>query len=92
LVAGVAAIEIKSGNILAILEFITGVEEIFDVSLSQQDLGATQSGHCTRRRKRFPVLCREHLWRPGALSGINAPHSRVLYRNPDRRPAAAFLW
>jgi hypothetical protein len=33
LVAGVAAIEIKSGNVLSILEFITGVEEIFDLQV-----------------------------------------------------------
>jgi len=33
LVAGVAAIEIRSGNILGILEFITGVEEIFDLQV-----------------------------------------------------------
>jgi uncharacterized protein (TIGR03032 family) len=33
LVAGVAAIEIKTGNVLGILEFITGVEEIFDLQV-----------------------------------------------------------
>jgi uncharacterized protein (TIGR03032 family) len=33
LVAGVAAIEAKSGRLLGILEFITGVEEIFDLQV-----------------------------------------------------------
>jgi uncharacterized protein (TIGR03032 family) len=33
LVAGVAAIEAASGRVLGILEFITGVEEIFDVQV-----------------------------------------------------------
>ncbi len=33
LVAGVAAVEAKSGRLLGILEFITGVEEIFDLQV-----------------------------------------------------------
>jgi hypothetical protein len=33
LVAGVAAIEIRSGNVLGILEFITGTDEIFDLQV-----------------------------------------------------------
>ncbi len=33
LIAGVAAVEAKSGRLLGILEFITGVEEIFDLQV-----------------------------------------------------------
>jgi uncharacterized protein (TIGR03032 family) len=33
LVAGVAAVEARSGRVLGILEFITGVEEIFDLQV-----------------------------------------------------------
>ena len=59
----------------------------------RRDAQRPQGGNCTAVEGVPVTQRREHPYSaPASSTGINGATQGVLYRNPDRRPAAAFFW